>query len=227
MSAIGQGGEGQAQSEGQASEAQGPDLNGMVEQLSGVASGMEEMRQFIASQPWQQAQQEGEAEQDGGELDLSWLDQPQFEADPAALQQRLSDQINQAIERGVEARVAPLQNDLKELRYEQRADYLTRDFPELADQKAAEAVVSKAHQLAQHLGQPELGNNPDFWHIVHMAERAAELANAENGSGDPEAARLESGSGPGPASTKTEADLVNDIVNAGDGLGRRVLDFRQ
>lgn len=235
MSAMGQaaGGEGQAQGEGQAEGQgqQGPDISGMVEQLGTVASGMEEMRQFLASQPWQQqAQQEGEAEQDNGELDLSWLDpQSQTYEDPAAVAARLSEQLNGAVDQRAQALMAPMQQQMQEMRHDQEARDLAAEFPELAQPEMAQKVAGKgglAEQMAAQLGQPGLASEPKFWRLTYMAHKAAESANAENGSGDP-AARLESGSGPGPASQMTEADIVQGIVNAGDGLGKRVLDFRQ
>lgn len=236
MSAMGQaGGEGQAQAEGQGrgAEAQGPDLSGMVEQLGTLSSGMEEIRQLLPIlQQQQQGQQEGEAEQDqGSELDLSWLDQPQtLEADPAMLQQRLTEQISGLVDQRAQALTAPMAEQMTEMRRDQQARDLAAEFPELAEPERAQKIAGKgglAEQMATQLGRPELAAEPSFWRLVHMADKAAEAANAENGSGGPEAARLESGSGPGPAAPRTEADLVNDIVNAGDGLGKRVLDFRQ
>lgn len=235
MTAMGQG-EGQAQTEGQNGDSQGqgqqgPDISGMVDQLGTVASGMEEMRQFLASQPWQQQATEGEQEQDNGELDLSWLDpQSQTYEDPAAVAARLSEQLNGAVDQRAQALIAPIAKQLMEMQHELQARDLAGEFPELASDDVANKIAGQgglAQQLAGSLDRSQpLEGQPNFWRLVYMAHKAAESANAENGSGDP-AARLESGSGPGPANQMTEADIVQGIVNAGDGLGKRVLDFRQ
>jgi hypothetical protein len=233
MSAMGQGGEGQAQGEGQSQgegQGSGPDLGAMVEQIGQVAAGQEEIRQFLANMG-QQQQAEPEAEQGSDEIDLSWLDQnAEAYQDPQAVAQRLSEQINGAVDTRAQALVQPVVQQMTEMRRDQQARDLAAEFPEIAEPDMAQKLAGRgglAEQMATELGQPALAAEPSFWRLVYMAHKAAESANAENGSGDPQAARLESGSGPGPASQMSEADLVQQIVNAGDGLGKRVLDFRQ
>jgi hypothetical protein len=233
MSAMGQGGEGQAQGEGQnqgEGQGGGPDLGAMVEQIGQVAAGQEEIRQFLANMD-QQQQAEPEAEQGSDEIDLSWLDQnAEAYQDPQAVAQRLSEQINGAVDTRAQALVQPVVQQMTEMRRDQQARDLAAEFPEIAEPEMAQKLAGRgglAEQMATELGQPALAAEPSFWRLVYMAHKAAESANAENGSGDPQAARLESGSGPGPASQVTEDDLRNAIINAGDGLGKRVLDFRQ
>jgi hypothetical protein len=235
MSAMGQGGEGQAQGEGQSQgegQGGGPDLGAMVEQIGQVAAGQEEIRQFLANMgQQQQAEPEGEPEQGSDEIDLSWLDPnaPTYD-DPQAVAQRLSEQINGAVDTRAQALVQPVVQQMTEMRRDQQARDLAAEFPEIAEPDMAQKLAGRgglAEQMATELGQPALAAEPSFWRLVYMAHKAAESANAENGSGDPQAARLESGSGPGPASQVTEDDLRNAIINAGDGLGKRVLDFRQ
>jgi hypothetical protein len=232
MAAMGQaagGGEGQAQGagqgEGQGQPQGGPDLSGLVEQIGTIASGQEEMRQFLASNPWaaQAGQEEAES---GGELDLSFLDPAaNVYENPDAVAERLNQTLNGVVDQRTQAAVAPIQQQMVEMRRDQQARDLAAEFPELAEPDMAKKVAGPgglAVTLAEQLGRPELAAEPSFWRLAYMANKAAEAANAEQGSGDPGAAHLESGNGAGPG--LTEADLVKQIAESG-GRGSRVLDF--
>jgi hypothetical protein len=226
MSAPGQaagdagGGNGEAQGEGQ-----GPDLSGMVDQIGQIASGQEEMRQYLASNPWQQPEAEPEAQQDEG-LDLSWLDPnaQQYE-DPAQVAQRLNDQISGAVEQRVQALTDPMREQMAEMRRDQQARDLAAEFPEIATDEMAQQIAGPgglAAQMADQLGQPGLAAEPSFWRLVYMAHKQSEQAN--NGSDGPGAAPLESAGGPGPAQQSNE-DIVKGIMESG-GQGSKVLNFR-
>jgi len=232
MSAPGQaggdaGGQGDGQAQGGDGQVQGgPDLSGMVDQIGQIAAGQEEMRQFLASNPWQA--QEAEAEQpDGGELDLSWLDpQSAVYENPDAVAQRLNEQINGAVDQRVQALTAPMAEQMAEMRRDQQARDLAAEFPEIATDEMANRIAGRgglAEQMAHQLGQPGLAAEPSFWRLVYMASKAAETAN-EGGPEGPETARLEAGGGPGPAA-QTNEDIVKGIMEAG-GRGSKVLDFR-
>src|SRR5262245_271652 len=111
MAATGQaaaGGEGQAQGQGGeavqngSEQGQGSDLGQLVQQLvdgqQAQGQSMEEMRSFLASNPWaaQQVQEASQQQEQG--LDLSFLDpQTSWTEDPAQLGQRLNDVISQAV----------------------------------------------------------------------------------------------------------------------------------
>lgn len=231
MSAVGQGEGQQTQGENGGGEAQqSPDVNQMVEQLGQVASGMEEMRTFLASQPWQQQAGEGEDQQqaDPNELDLSWLDpNAQTYEDPQAVAARLNEVINGAVDQRAQQLIAPLQAQQAELRRDQEARDLAGEFPELADEKMAKMIAGPdglAVQMAQVLGQPALAHEPAFWRMTYLAHKATEANNAQNGDA-PNAANLESGSGPGPANQPSPEDRIKQIMNAG-GRGASVLDFK-
>jgi hypothetical protein len=221
QAAGGDGGNGEAQGEGQ-----GPDLSGMVDQIGQIASGQEEMRQYLASNPWQQPETEPEAQPDEG-LDLSWLDPnaPVYE-DPAAVAQRLNDQISGAVEQRVQALTDPMREQMAEMRRDQQARDLAAEFPEIATDEMANQIAGPgglAAQMADQLGQPGLAAEPSFWRLVYMAHKQAEQAN--NGSDGPGAAPLESAGGPGPAQ-QTNEDIVKGIMESG-GQGSKVLNFRQ
>jgi hypothetical protein len=236
QAAGGDGGEGQTQG-----EAQGPDLNGMVDQIGQIASGQEEMRQFLASNPWQpqeQAEQEPEAQPD---LDLSFLD-PYGTQDPQAVQQThegLQGMVHQALEpyrKQMQQEVNSLREQQEEARREQQARDLAAEFPELQVKGAAEELAGEnglvkqwADELAQETGDPELAARlaaePIIWRTVHLARAGGKHANELDGSDGPGAAPLESSGGPGPAQRSNE-DIVQGIMDAG-GQGSKVLNFRQ
>jgi hypothetical protein len=227
MSAPGQAAGGDAGGDnGQAQgEAQGPDLSGMVDQIGQIASGQEEMRQYLASNPWQAQEPAAEEAQDEG-LDLSWMDpqNPVYE-DPAAVAQRLNDQISGAVEQRVQALTDPMREQMAEMRRDQQARDLAAEFPEIATDEMAQQIAGPgglAAQMADQLGQPALAAEPSFWRLVYMAHKQAEQAN--NGSDGPGAAPLESAGGPGPAQQSNE-DIVKGIMESG-GQGSKVLNFR-
>src|SRR3954451_6685966 len=216
----GDGGEGQAQ-------GQGPDLSRMVDQIGQIASGQEEMRQYLASNPWtpQDADQQQEGTPDEG-LDLSWLD-PQATAydDPQAVADRLNTQINGAVDQRAQKLMAPMAEQMAEMRRDQQARDLAAEFPEIATDEMANKIAGPgglAAQMADQLGQPGLAAEPGFWRLVYMAHRQAEQAN--NGSDGPGAAPLESAGGPGPAQ-QTNEDIVKGIMESG-GQGSKVLNHR-
>lgn len=229
MAAVGQG-EGQTQGDQQGSDAQqAPDVNQLAEQFGQVTSSLEEMRNFLSSQPWQQQADEGE--QDPGqqpEVDLSFLDPnaPVYE-DPQAVAARLNEVINGAVDQRAQQLIAPLQAQQEELRRDQEARDLAGEFPELADEKMAKMIAGPdglATQMAQALGQPALAHEPAFWRMTYLAHKATEAHNAQS-AGDTAAANLESGRGPGPASAPSPEDRWRQIVESG-GRGSSVLDFK-
>jgi hypothetical protein len=223
MAAVGQGqasGDGGQQGEGQAQ--QGQDLGQLTGQLEQLGTSLEEMRGFLQSQPWQQQEaQEGQEQQDEP-FDLSFLDDPTIDQQTAS--QRLNDVLAGVVDQRAQQLMAPLAEQQTQMRRDQAARDLAGEFPELAEPEMAQLVAGRgglAEQAAIQLGQPALAAEPSFWRLAYMAHKAAEAANQE-GSGDPGAASLESGSGAGPAQM-TEDDYVKAIAQAG-GLGGRVLD---
>lgn len=238
MAAMGQaGGEGQGQAQGQGGEAaqngqaQGPDFGQLAEQLGTLASGQEEMRAFLASNPWAQQQaQEGQPQEEG--IDLSFLDpgQTMYE-DPQALGRQLNDVISAAVEQRTQALMQPHIAQQNEMRRTMEAERLSAEFPELQTPEMAQKIAGQggiaeqiAQQIATAIGQPGLAKalaaEPAVWRMAYGYHKGVEYANQE--SGDSTAAHLEGGGGPGPQPV-SEADLVKQIANSGDGLGAGVL----
>lgn len=216
---------------GDAGEAQGgqqaalPDS--LVSTLEGLATGQEELRQFLQSQSEGEGG-EGEGEDDG--LDLSFMDPGDPEFDPAQVAERLGGLIDTAAERRanalMEQRVGPLESRLNDMARTAEAERLVAEFPEFGDQEVATEVVKVSRQIAEaHVDDPKeaakLADQPWFWRLTYMAARAAESANAEGDA--PTAAQLEGGGGAMPGSA-SQADLGDAIVAPSQG-GRSVLPF--
>lgn len=230
MSATGQAaggsnGGGDAGGEAAQGAAQGFDAAALQTQLQQTAGGVDELRQqfgqFLESAPWQQQAQGGEEEAETG-FDLSFLDQaygdPAYgEAERQQMGQQFGEQFDQRVQAAVAQALAPVQQAQQAFAREQQARDLVAEHPELQDREVAEAVVRQAQQVAQDMGQPELGNNPQFWKLIHQASRATAAANAEEGGADASrAAHLEGGGGAGPAGGG-QVDIAGDIINSKRG----------
>lgn len=214
--------------EGEGQAQQGTDLSQIADQLSGLTESQEQMRQYLASNPWaaQEAQPEAQEEQ-VPELDLGFLDDPTL--DSQQLAEKLGGLIDQSsdqrLQNALQEHIGPLRSELQNLRMESEAERLTQEFPELGEPETAEKVVGTARQYAELMGQPELANNVAFWRLVYMAGRAAETANSED-AGMTDAAHLEGAGGAGLAGSQ-QVDLGKLITDGGDdgALGRRALPF--
>jgi hypothetical protein len=228
--AGGANGQGDGQQQGGEGADSGPDFAAMQQALSSQGETLESMRDFLQSAPWQdiqQAQGQEAPQQDDpfGELDLGILD-PDVAAgmDPQQFSQQLSQTISQAAEqiadRQVEQRVGPVEQQLAEMQRQQDVASLVGEFPEIAEEDTAKQVLQAAGQLAEQMGQPELGQNPKFWRVVYMAGRAADAAAEEQGDISAPVG-LESGAGATPGGGG--GDLGDQIVGA--RAGRGVLPF--
>lgn len=237
MSAPGQAAGGQAA--GGEGTAQGGDGNGQApafdaaalqQQLAQVASGTDQLRQqfgqFVDSAPWQpQAEPEAPAE-----IDWNVFDDPGL--DPQQVQQ----QFQQSVQAAIAAQVGPIQQQQQqfaeqqqEFQRQQQIRDLVTEYPEFQDEAVAQRIAGPqglARQVAEALGQPELGANPLLWKLVHEADRGAQAANMEQGAGAaPNAAHLEGGGGAGPGGGG-QADMVSQILGQpGERSGAGVLPY--
>lgn len=203
----------------------------LVETLSSLQAGQEELRQFLTSQ--QDATTTTEtATEEPDELDLSFLDPADPAFDPAEVATRLGGLIEQTADKRAQAlvdqRMAPLEKTVKDFTRTAEAERLVSEFPEFGDQEVATEVVKVSRQIAEaHMpndpkAAAELADQPWFWRLTYMAARAAESANQE-GTGVPDPAHLEGGAGAGPGSG-SQVDPGDAIVAPSRG-GRSVLPF--
>lgn len=199
------------------------DAAAITQQLEGNTQAMEEMRQFLMSEPWQ-AQPEAEADQTTGdqEFDLSFLgDDTETGLDPETVAKQLAGLVDQK----TQERIQPLQKQVARMQAEREAEALTAKYEELGELETAQKVADVARYKAEQIGRPDLADNMQFIEMVYLAGRAADAANAE-GTEPADAAHLEGAGGAGPAGGQPVdlGDLITNGGNPNGRLGARVLD---
>jgi hypothetical protein len=227
----------QGQSQGENTgdgQGTGQDFSQITNSLESLTGGMEEMRQYLQSQPWQ-PQQEAEVQAEEPAPDLSSLLDDVY--DPRELAERMTGYVDTATTRQIQQALQPvlqqnqqLSEELQNLKWQSDAASLVDEFPQLQDQKVAEQVFEKAREVALELtsGDEQAANamlrNKGLIRMTYMLGRAVDTANAEQ-AGDPNAAHLEGGAGarPGAAPLDPAQALIHGLPE--DGLGSRVLDF--
>lgn len=194
----------------------GADQQALVGQLETMAQNQEqvfgELQQFLQNQ----AAEETEGEDDV--IDLSIFDPAEPEYDPEAFAQ----QLQQSVQQIADQKVAPLQQELQDMRTERAAERLAAEFPEMGTKEVAEPVLQLSQQLAMQIagGDPQMAEhiagNPDVWRLVYMAGRAADAAAEEGSEGPP--AVLESGNG--AMSGAFEGDMADQLFGSSETNGR-------
>ncbi len=198
---------------------QGLDQNSIMQELSGLGSGLGELRELL------QGQQDGGDLAETGGLDLGFLD-PMSGLDQAQMGQQLQQLIAQEAERIAGQQLSPLQQQMADLQRDREVEMFATEFPEVQEPEVGEAVVKTTAQYVQSAGwDPQLAGDPKMWKLVHLARRAIEGHQAEEAQGDALGATLEGvGGRPGGPAQGNPAD---QIVNGGTDsrLGSSVLDF--
>src|SRR5499427_8141570 len=231
---AGDGGEAQQQGQEQQQGGEQPDFAAIQQQLADLGPSLEQMRGMLSEQQEQQAawaeQQQGyegdpsQEQQQQPEPDLSFMDPDSPQYNPQQTAMALAQLMEQQSQQQVQAAVEPLQEQIATMEAQRQADLLAGEFPEMQDPEIAQNVIDVSRQYAQMLGQPELGDNPQFWRMAYMAGRAADAANAEQQQ-QPAAATLEGAGGASPGgAADAQQQVVQGILNA-DGAGRSVLPF--
>jgi hypothetical protein len=221
------------------------DFSAILEQTQQLASGMEEMRQYLMEQPHAGLDGYGDGDALDGDGSDGGLTAEQLEAlanvpDGTYALDEAGDPIpsphpspvQAEVQRQVQQTVAPLYDamqqlagDHAEVRNEQAATQLAIEFPELQDPAAAGTVIDVASQIADELGVPS--GTPQFWKVARLAYLAGRAIDAAQEEGDdaPRAAHLEGGSGAGPGGSSSGSDFLNILQNAG-GRGSSALPFQ-
>lgn len=207
-------------------QTQGPDLAQLAQQMQTMQSGQEDLRQFLASQPWQPEAAEPQTPAAPEPMDLSFLDMDSPNFDPQVTAERFGSVIEQAMAQREQSLLAqhvqPLQEQLQQERVAREAQMLVDEFPEMGDPDIGPQVVAAARQTAEAYGNPELANQPWFWRMTYMAGRAAQTAHEEGGE-TPSAAHLEGGAGARPGAQ--QVDLADQILAGSGQPGRSALPF--
>jgi hypothetical protein len=215
---------GQAQGEGQAEQQQGPDYAAMQSTLEQQGQSLEQLREYLQSNPWAQQEPQGEPEPEQQLPDLGFLESgdPEFDQQLASNLQNL---IQSQVEQGVQQHLSPLQERVQQFEKMDQARELVAEFPELNEPEHAQRIIGMSREYAEMMGQPEVADNPQMWRLMHLAN-AAMVAAKEEGEQSP-AGHVEGAGGAG-AGQQPQQDLGDLIVNGqGEGapLGRRVLPF--
>lgn len=212
---------------GEGGADQGPSLADIAQQLAGLSGGQEDLRSYLASQPWQPPEaQEPQTPAEPEPIDLSFLDIADPNFDPQATAERFGSLIEQTMaqreQQLLSQHVQPLQQQLQQERVAREAQMLVDEFPEMGDPDIGPQVVTAARQVAEANGHPDLADQPWFWRTIYMAGRAAQTA-TEEGAEPPPAAHLEGGAGARPGAQ--QVDLADQILSASGQAGRSALPF--
>jgi hypothetical protein len=214
--------------QGEATQQQGPDISALADQIGNLTATQDEMHQLLRSEPWRSEAadggQEQQAEEPEFELDLSQLVEPDGQYDPAQVAQQFSQQVSEVVAQRVEQGLAPLQEQVRDMRQEREWQVIADQFPELADEQVARPVFEMAKTMSEQNGHPELAQEPWFVRVVYTGMKSLEAA-AEEGAEAPSAAHLEGGGGAAPAGS--QVDALTQVFGGGEDipLGRRALPF--
>jgi hypothetical protein len=221
--------QGQGEGEGQAAEQQGPDYGALSQQLEQQGQSLDQLREYLQSNPWAAQDQGEEQGQEEQPLDLGFMEtgDPQFDQELAQnLQSLIQSQVDQGLEQKViEKHLRPMQERLQTFERMDQARELTAEFPELNDAEHAQRVIGMSREYAEMMGKPELADEPAMWRLMHLANAAMVAAKEEEGNTS--AAHVE-GAGAAGGGQQSQVDLGDLIVNGqGEGapLGRRALPF--
>lgn len=219
-------GDGQQQAQGEQQQTEGqqqPDLAAVLDTIGQQFEQQRTMLQGLAESRQEQApeeQQQTDANEGQGEIDLSFLDEsaPSYQGPEAAMQQ-LGSLIDSIAAQRAQALVEPLQKDIGELRTDRAIDDLVAKYPQIADPEVGKTVIDTAQQWAQKAGHPELGSMPEFFELVYLAGRAADQSKQE-GSTQESAAALEGAGGASPGGAGQGTAPTTESVTANWGAKR-------
>ncbi len=207
--------EGQAPAGGEQDAQQQPDLGQLSSTLDGIGQMLEQQRDYLASEPWQQRPAEGEVEGEPQPAapDLSFLDENQPGFTPEAAAQQLAALIDNAAQERATSAVAPLAQQLQDMQVTAESDAMIARYPQMGEDEVAEKVIDTAQKWCESIGRPELAAEPAVWEMVYLAGRAADQANAE-GQGGP-AATLEGAGGASPGGAAQGEIPTTQSITAG------------
>lgn len=218
-------GEGQQQQQ-QSGEQQGQQPTGdaalaqLAEGLQTQGESLEQMREFLASNPWTPPP----AAEAPAPPDLSALSDPNVTPEQAA--EQLAKVMDERATEKAQELVKPLMDQVGEIRAEREVDTLVTEFPELGEPETAKAVLSYAEDAAKLVGNPELATNVQFIRQCYMAGRAAQLAQQQRGAGPSNAATLEGAGGASPGgATQGTPEQQAEAIGEKWGARRSVLPF--
>ncbi len=210
-------GDGQQQ-QGEQQEGQGPDLATIASGQDDLRSQLEQMRSYMEEQSWQPPEVPAEQDTPPEPADLSFVDPNEPNYDPQRAAGQLLEVLQQQNQQALSEALAPLQNDLQEVRSAREADYLAQEFPDLQNPETADAVFKATAEAVQAAGLPaEAAQNMQMVRLVYLAGRAQELAAGEQSEEQSQqVATLEGAGGASPGGS-TGGLTAESIVSAPGG----------
>lgn len=151
-------------------------------------------------------------------LDPANVYDDQGNVNPWAAQQYMQQLQQAAVEPAIQQAVAPIMQQLDQMRFDQGSARLEQQYPELAEKEKADALVARAVQMAPTMGLDprQAVRNDGFLELVHQSMRAEGIAAGETPARGQEVHELESGGGAGPAgSPPSFTDQVNALQAGG------------
>lgn len=219
-----QGQQAQGQGEGGGEAQQGaPDFSALQSTLEQQGQSLEQLREYLQSNPWQSQEQPEQAEPEQENLDLGFLESGDPEFDQQ-LAQNLQGLIQSEAQKVAQQQYGPLQEQIQTMQRERAAQDLVGEFPELNEPEHAQRIIAMSREYAEMMNRPDLADEPQMWRLMHLAN-AAMVARQEEQQHP--AAHLEGGGGAGASQQPQQVNPIDLIMNRGDGegLGGRVLDF--
>lgn len=220
-------GEGQAQVEGQEAQEGQVEVNDWQEsidsRLNDAVDSIRQMGELVQSRlPEPQAEPSPDFEAQFADL----FEQSGGYPDPTQLQGL----VQQQIQSGIQEAIAPIQQQLGQFQQQMTAQELAglqQQFPELSDQKAADALANEVvnaavsfvpkglpPQIAESIAEG-LMQNAEFVRQVHLAGKAKGQIQQETPAGQGQTIpQIETGGGAAPTST-SEGDPWDQIAKAG------------
>lgn len=187
-----------------AAQQQAPAIDAV---LARVAETLEANHEILSQRPWEQPAAGAEGQQDGkdgagadgsGELDLSFLDDTQ----PGWTQEKalkdLADLIDGRAGEKAQQMIAPALQRIGAVESSLAIDDLVARYPEFGKPEVAKKVMADAKTWAESVNSPELGSNPEVYHLIYLANLALEQREREDAAGADGAATLEGAGGASP-----------------------------
>lgn len=218
--AAGTGGEGTTE----AAEGAAPavDLSPVLEQVGAIGQRLDTFETTLQGL-------RGEPEGDGGEGEgvdddtlaaLAELFGPQAggqELDGETASRLVDGLVESKLNTQLQQALGPVVEQIERMQSANDAQSLLQAFPEMADPKVAEAVVTEAQRAAQSMGaDPRFATRPGFIELVYKAQKFDQTAAGEVPVGDLAHRALETGSGASPRGGEAP-NLAKEIVAARGG----------
>lgn len=190
-----------------------PSLADIQASLQTMGSDMESLREQLSAAPQAPAEPVVEEEPpEPEEIDYSFLNEQQYQADPDAALKQLSQVIRDEARKVAQEAVTPVRQEVQQERETRELDALSQRYPQLQDEKVAAELIKQSQAFMAESGLPkEHATNPRVLEKLFLASRAR----AQN-EDDPNstAATLEGagGASPGGAGQGAEQETGRQVM---------------